>query len=280
MLNNIKGGDRIRIYSPIKPMRNIWINEGHDTDLDGVPNYRDCQPFNPKRQHISKTMKKRLIEFPIWITDKPLIFGEEPDVSYPIESKKARRYAPKARKMVRGMIKKYPSVVGEIERTKPVSVTFSSVPVEKKEAVGWEYKGHVYARPIGPSILESLSEAEKILKEEIPFFDELPLQKKKALMKELKRGYPKILKESEMPELEKETIRELARTFFHELTHAKQYQKVGDKRMLAQKAMSYKIRPSEIEARRYAKKKLKEREKIGVRLSGKEIAKTLQFRKR
>ena len=29
---------------------NYWINENHDTDRDGVPNYRDCNPWNPHEQ--------------------------------------------------------------------------------------------------------------------------------------------------------------------------------------------------------------------------------------
>ena len=38
----------------IIPVR--WIHDQHDTDQDGVPNYRDCDPWNPHKQHISKIL--------------------------------------------------------------------------------------------------------------------------------------------------------------------------------------------------------------------------------
>ena len=50
---------RRKIYSTFKPMRNIWINENHDTDLDGVPNYRDCNPWNPHEQDLLYTDKRK-----------------------------------------------------------------------------------------------------------------------------------------------------------------------------------------------------------------------------
>ena len=43
----MKVGDRIK-RTKIVPVR--WISENHDSDWDGVPNYMDCQPFNPRRQ--------------------------------------------------------------------------------------------------------------------------------------------------------------------------------------------------------------------------------------
>ena len=36
------------------------IQENHDIDLDGVPNYRDCQPFNPNKLNYSKIIKLEL----------------------------------------------------------------------------------------------------------------------------------------------------------------------------------------------------------------------------
>ena len=47
----------------IIPIR--WVNERHDTDRDGVPNWRDCNPWNPKKQGILhdtiNTLKERSV---------------------------------------------------------------------------------------------------------------------------------------------------------------------------------------------------------------------------
>ena len=44
----------------IKPMPIVWVNEKHDTDNDGVPNYFDCNPWNPNQQGwLHDKLKKR-----------------------------------------------------------------------------------------------------------------------------------------------------------------------------------------------------------------------------
>jgi len=40
-------GDRIK-RTKIIPIRLVQAN--HDTDWDGVPDYKDCQPLNPRKQ--------------------------------------------------------------------------------------------------------------------------------------------------------------------------------------------------------------------------------------
>ena len=35
---------------PIKTMQIKWINEHHDTDRDRIPNFSDCNPWNPHEQ--------------------------------------------------------------------------------------------------------------------------------------------------------------------------------------------------------------------------------------
>jgi len=50
----LKVGDRIE-KTKIIPVK--WIPDNHDSDWDGVPNYRDCQPFNPNKQDDEKEKK-------------------------------------------------------------------------------------------------------------------------------------------------------------------------------------------------------------------------------
>jgi len=40
----------------------MWIPENHDSDWDRVPNYRDCQPFNPRRQDSNLEIAKRYLQ--------------------------------------------------------------------------------------------------------------------------------------------------------------------------------------------------------------------------
>lgn len=43
--------------TPIIPIR--WVNEQHDTDRDSVPNYRDCNPWNPNQHGIFRKKKEK-----------------------------------------------------------------------------------------------------------------------------------------------------------------------------------------------------------------------------
>jgi len=38
-----------------------WIDEHHDSDWDGVPNFRDCQPFNPRKQEDDNKKEKTTV---------------------------------------------------------------------------------------------------------------------------------------------------------------------------------------------------------------------------
>lgn len=131
---------KINIIKPkplkIKPIR---FNFNVDTDRDGVVDHKDCMPFNPKFQHISKTTKRRLSEIPIYVTDEPIKEKKE-GVLFPahhhVMSKEAKRYAPVARQEMLSTIKKYPGIIGEMERQPPKRAVYTSVPPEDTEPSG------------------------------------------------------------------------------------------------------------------------------------------------
>lgn len=156
------------------PIKSNHLHFNLDTDRDGFPDYKDCRPFNPRMHSIepSETTKKRLQKIPLHITDEPIVQSSDdryavsiPE-SYHILSKQAKQMAPKARTQILSTIKKYPGVVGELERRKPKNVFFTSVPTKtKQEAVGeyFPYEDTFYVKPVSPEILKGKdSEEEKI----------------------------------------------------------------------------------------------------------------------
>ena len=110
-----------------------------DFDKDGVPNYKDCEPFNPKKHGVEPNilMKKRIEKLPIYVTNKAIndtndieeIIEEES--SYPLFSKEARTHTPKIRKTVLSILKNYPDLITEIEKKRPKRIIFTSQPTPK-----------------------------------------------------------------------------------------------------------------------------------------------------
>jgi len=273
LLSNIEGSDRIKrnFYSPIKPMKNIWINEHHDSDWDGVPNFRDCRPFNPRRQHVrpSKTMRKRLEDIPLYVTDEPIHGGEEYDVSHILEAKKE---APKAQRELYATIKKYPSVVGEMERQRPKDMLYSSVP-----GTSFAKEGLVIAR--APQTIRRIKEQKKMLKKHKTPEDE------RELYERAWSEFPH--RKESMSAQEKKKTGARAMIFLHELHHLQQ-QKGLEKKLSKEeyekheeKEKEYhdklRLSPHERGAVKYSVKKLEERREKGKRPTGEEISETLDL---
>ena len=234
-----------------------FIDKNVDTDKDRVPNYRDCQPLNPCRQHMSRTMKRRIKRLPIYasstslreeqvmigqriIKSKKLKDEEEPDlkklVKYMhsrelphISSKEARKTAPKAVTLFYSATKKYPGVVSEIERTKPKKVIVTSKPPPDEGSLyGWVAPtGEMYVSPRKPQ-------------------------------------YSKIHK------------KKFAEEIYHESKHVEQVKGMEPQEILAQCELPYEDRPMEIEAYNYQWDKIKEYHK-GRQPSGKSISKILDL---
>lgn len=94
---------KIKVLSPKQ--------KSYDTDKDGVPDYKDCRPFNPLLQHVKPNilMAKRINALPLYVSSKA--HSKE----YHVLSRKAKT-VPKARIELLSTLKEYPSLIGDIER--------------------------------------------------------------------------------------------------------------------------------------------------------------------
>jgi len=244
-----------------------WINEGHDTDMDGVPNYRDCNilnPFEHRGVRPSKTMQKRLEKLPIYVTDEPFrtetakrfeMPSEYWKGIYPLMSKKAQKRAPRSRRELLSTIKKYPSVVSEIERTKPKILLYSSQTFPEEEEAGFEIEEKVVVKP-SQLIYSTKQDVLRQIKRKIPKHEQ------KEAIREYIEFTPYPMEET-IEQIGRKQRRHVARAIFHELAHVRQERTMG-KAMRLQRKHPYSKRPIEIEAERRAKEKLKEREQSSV----------------
>ena len=231
---------------PIKPMKRLHF--GLDTDRDKLPDWKDCRPFDPRRQHItpSQTMRKRLRNIPVYVTDEPIDKKKYPK-SYQISSREARKKAPEATRKFYATIKKYPSVVGDLERTQPRTVLFSSISgqqgEEEEDTSGWarwNEGGEVMARP--PSAVYGISQED--------FYKEHQISEKEDV--------PLIFPSEETAAEAEARIRKLqATTFHHELAHIRQAKEHGP--YVAQELRrfyDYTDMPTEVEARAIASREM------------------------
>ena len=165
------------MFKPPK-IKTIPIRFNLDTDRDGVFDWKDCRPFNQKRQHISKTMKKRIKKLPI-VASPTSISGEQykmwkrmehkidrdaPDLMEEVAprmrsgrlphimSKEIKQENQVARQLFLSTIRKYPGIVGEIEKVQPKKVVVTSErQSDKYMPIGWTSPtGEVYIGPQTP----------------------------------------------------------------------------------------------------------------------------------
>ena len=278
----------------INPVKTFGINPvkvhfNLDTDRDGVRDDKDCRPFNPRKQHIrpSKTMRQRLERIPLYVTDEPIKY-EEKRVEmpseywkgiYPVTSKKAKKLAPHAQQQMYSVIKKYPSVVGQMEKVKPKIVLYSSrtFPEDVHERPhGWESEEKIVVRPCIPITKETKSQITKRLKQVEEQEDIIPTYKREFREKLTKEAvFPK---EQTIGEIGQRQRRAVASAMHHELAHVKQKREIGIEEMhLQSKSMDYDIRPYEEMAKSEARYKMKQLEEKFQSPTGKEITKTLQL---
>jgi len=242
-----------------------------DTDRDGVSNYNDCRPLDPTRQHIKPniTTLNRLKKIPLYVTD------ENPNKSYKayhISSKLAKTKAPKAVKEVYAIFKRYPNILGKIERIAPERVNYFSYG-EGKEGIGFTYlykhKSEIY-KPEPRSSFETV--IEKVKRKRI--FKRYP-ERLELKLQELKE-YPK--KRESINIRTKKQRRVTAGTFGHELTHIKQQKRYGfyGAKQLYEE-YEYNVNPLELEAEEAERKLLRDIEKKNKHLTPKAYKKILRL---
>lgn len=118
---------------------------GTDSDGDLIPNFMDCQPYNPKKHGVypNKEMLKQLESLPIYFTSsqKPYIENLNYIKSHyhHISKKKIPKGAEKARQRFYSMIKKRPDVVRRIRTSRVNAVVFTPHGAVIDECYGQAY---------------------------------------------------------------------------------------------------------------------------------------------
>ena len=108
-----------------------------DFDKDGVKNFKDCQPFNRKKQDVEPNIyiEEKLRRLPIFLTDKRIPPDKEIEYVgriikgnyyFHLLSRQARERTPRLRKEVLSMFKRNPDLMGVIRRKRPKYVLFTS----------------------------------------------------------------------------------------------------------------------------------------------------------
>ena len=119
----------------IIPIRLIQAN--HDTDWDGVPNYRDCQPLNPLRQdNLPEMIIKSRYSYPRRsvkdvLGDYP--FNERTGHMWDTKEQ-AEKHAKTLRKSSHGVLKKD---TYDYVKVKPVGNKWASRFKESKDYIYW-----------------------------------------------------------------------------------------------------------------------------------------------
>ena len=127
-------------------MKTIPIRFNFDTDRDGVPDWKDCRPFDYRKQHVKRRVRREVDELGVGIAYEE---DEKWNVA-PISSKKAREKHPRLVETVYSTFNRYPGLSREIKEREEQWRKKESVPLllgqsfkEFEESIGERVPYHV-----------------------------------------------------------------------------------------------------------------------------------------
>jgi len=175
---------------------------------------------------VTKPTKEELKKLPIYVTDKPrrydvyednIIKYEDWKGTYPFLSKEAEQKAPIASRKTKAVFKTYPSLVKEIQKTRPEALVVSSK--VSPDVEGWQHEKRVFVSGV-PVEKKSKKDIVGYVKRTTPW------HRSQSLKRELIERLP--FKEEPLSVRRRKEKRRVAETLFHELRHVQQYSKGWD----------------------------------------------------
>lgn len=238
-----------------------------DTDKDRVPDHRDCRPMDPTRHGIkpSRTMRQRLERLPIFVASELGSMGYGP-AKHPrhIMQKEAKTLHPEATRAALSTIKKYPGIIGQMEKAPSSKYTFMMEPskdfgiTEIGGTVAFPHRAVVVYKPqeLDTTKEEYISDGLKYIDEKYP--EGLREFHKQRLLDQTKRL---LFTDDSEHEKSSKIRHSMAIAAFHEIKHVEQSEQIEEfsKTIQFEKVIPYLMRRTEIEAIEASKKELKKR---------------------
>jgi len=198
-----------------------------DIDRDGVKNIFDCRPLDFRRQDImpNKAQRERMWLLPIFVADETpgrknrfISDFESPETikRYHVLSKQARKHAPESRRYALSVMKRYPNIIGVMEKEKPPLLLFSTTRLAS-DAAGF-VKPHTRSTVIHHPLKYTATSEEAVdyMKQKLHLYHQ-PERQTKA-----QKFFVDSFADEPTEIVDRKKRKRMAWTTFHELQHIRQ----------------------------------------------------------